>query len=288
MNEQATEQESAISLNDLWDILKSCWILMLIAAILACAITFVYEKYTYDPVYTSSASVYVLRQQNDEITNPNYQASDYTLALYLVADCTELLTSNRVLNRVIENLSLDTTPELLAKQVALTNKENTRVLVISVTAESPEKAKSIVDNLVSVAQVELPEIMGIRQINKIDDGTLKQTPSNSLSKTIPLLIGLVAALLVYAVYFVIALLDDKINQPDDVERYLGLSTLGIIPNRDGTRKKKYKSDGSYYYYYKRSYGYGKYGYGKYGYGHGEHSANAAQSEGEGKGKEKKQ
>ena len=50
------------------------------------------------------------------------------------------------------------------------------------------------------------------------------------------------------IFFVISLLDDGIKSDDDVERYLGLSVLGRIPDTNAPHSKKY----GYY-----GYGYGQ-------------------------------
>ena len=48
------------------------------------------------------------------------------------------------------------------------------------------------------------------------------------------------------IYLVMFLMDDKINDPEDVEKYLKLSILGQIPNKSdaGRRKKYYAYDAS--------------------------------------------
>jgi len=62
------------------------------------------------------------------------------------------------------------------------------------------------------------------------------------------LIGAAAAVLTYSVFLVIYLLDDKIMTNDDIERYLGLSVLGEIPDSKEAGKNRY----GYY----QGYGYG--------------------------------
>ena len=55
-----------------------------------------------------------------------------------------------------------------------------------------------------------------------------------------LLVAFVLAFAIYAIYLIRFLMDDKINSPEDVEKYLGLNVLGQIPNRyDTSRRKKY-------------------------------------------------
>ena len=55
--------------------------------------------------------------------------------------------------------------------------------------------------------------------------------------------GLIAAILVSAIVLIIYLTDDTIKTAEDVEKYLGLSTLGLIPLAEeaGGRKKKKQS-----------------------------------------------
>ena len=60
------------------------------------------------------------------------------------------------------------------------------------------------------------------------------------------LIAFVCALVVYAVYFILYLMDDKISTAEDVERYLGVSTLGVIPNRQDVMRRR--SKGGYHAY----------------------------------------
>ena len=46
-------------------------------------------------------------------------------------------------------------------------------------------------------------------------------------------------------------MNDKINSAEDVEKYLGMSMLGMIPNRNDSVRRKSKY--GYYYYRSSSY-----------------------------------
>ena len=56
-------------------------------------------------------------------------------------------------------------------------------------------------------------------------------------------IGMLAAVVVCGIYVVIYLLDDGIHSDDDVQRYLGLSVLGRIPDLNSINTR-----GKYSYY----------------------------------------
>jgi hypothetical protein len=88
-------------------------------------------------------------------------------------------------------------------------------------------------------------------VSIVMDGRLNTNPSNTTSLTTYALVGIVAAVLVYGIFFLMFMLDDSVWTDEEIEKYLGVSILGDIPDANSTRKK--------------GYGYGKYGkYGAYG------------------------
>ena len=68
-------------------------------------------------------------------------------------------------------------------------------------------------------------------------------------------IGIGAAVVVYLVFAAKLIFDDRIDNDEDIEKYLEIAVIGVIPDANATSGKKYGKYGRY----------GKYGvYGKYG------------------------
>ena len=63
-------------------------------------------------------------------------------------------------------------------------------------------------------------------------GTVPSGPSNANATSNALIFGAIGAVLICAVLIIIFIFDDKIKTPDDVEKQLGLSVLGAIPEID--------------------------------------------------------
>lgn len=63
-------------------------------------------------------------------------------------------------------------------------------------------------------------------------GSIPSSPSNANSTRNAIIFGVIGAILVCAVLIMIFIFDDKIKTPDDVEKQLGLSVLGAIPEID--------------------------------------------------------
>lgn len=249
MEQKATTR--IVTLKDLWEIfVRRLWVLIL-AAVVAMGGMFLAIRLTFVPEYKSTATLYILRQEQRE--NSNGSSDDFSLALKVVNDCDYLLKSHSVLDEVLEDLQLDVSYQDLVKSVSTSNPENTRILEVTVTAESPEEAKRIVDSVCTVGAEKIEEAMGFKQVNLYELGTLNSRPSNVTGLVTYLLVGIVVAVLAYTAFLIAFLLDDRIQTADDIARYLDLSILGDIPNADAPSKGRY----GYYAAYGKNTGKGK-------------------------------
>ena len=235
MNEKKSAR--VVTLKDLWDIFVHRLWLMVLVAILFAGGMYLINYLTFVPAYSSTATLYILRQDNDTITN-NYD-SDFSLALKVVNDCDYLLKGHSVLDEVFGKLNLENSYEELSRSVSTSNPENTRILEVTVVADTPENAKRIVDTLCEIGQDKITEAMNFQQVNLYELGTLDPRPCNTTSIITYALVGIISALIVYVVFLIAFLLDDRIRTEEDIEKYLGLSVLGDIPNANDTKNRQY-------------------------------------------------
>ncbi|MBQ8404304.1 MAG: hypothetical protein IJX55_07780 [Clostridia bacterium] len=244
MDEQTNVK--TIALKDLWDIfVKRAWIMVLVAAI-AVGSFFAISKALYVPEYSSKATIYVL----DKDESGSLGATELNVADKFLYDCTYAIKSEAVLNSVRAELALPQTYKGLYEKVSTSNPSNTRFIEVTVQAASPELAKEIVDAICEESKNLIVSEMNY-EIHVFQEGIFSTEPSNQTSLTTYILVGLVAAVLVYGVFFLMFMLDDSVWTDEEIDKYLGISILGDIPDANSTRRK--------------GYGYGKYGkYGKYG------------------------
>ena len=243
MNE--TNGMRVITLKDLWELFLQRIVVIALAAVIAAGSFFAVDMLTYDPLYSSTATLYILRQTDSEYISSGEAANELNLALRLLYDCNYFLKSRTVLDTVIEDLNLDMTYGELLSRVKTSNPTNTRIMEITVDAETPEQAKAIVDRICEIGPKKVEQAMGMGQVNMYEYGTLPTTPSNSPSILKYAVAGIAAAVVIYAVFLLMYILDDRIRTDEDIERYLNLSILAEIPNVNS-------SSGSGYGYYKGS------------------------------------
>lgn len=231
------EQQTTIrivTLKDLWSIfVHRLWIIAL-SAVVAMGGMFLFVRLTGTAEYESTATLYILRQDQNETANN--ASDDFSLALKVVGDCDYLLKSHAVLDTVIDELNLDIPYERLRESVSTSNPENTRILEVTVVSESPEQAKRIVDSVCRVGTEKIAEAMGFNQVHLYEYGVLNPKPCNTAGLLAYLLTGIAAAVLVYTAFLIAFLLDDRIRTEEDIERELGLSVLGDIPDANASKK----------------------------------------------------
>ncbi len=228
--------ESNIQFKELFYLFASKLWIMILVAVIAAGGVFNFNYFTYEPVYKSTGSIYILRQDSD-IDNGSDYNSDFSLALSVVSDCTKLLTSRTVLNQVIDDNSLSYSYAELNSMISIENPTNTRYLEISVTSDSPEKSKMIVDSVCEIGKDQIVSVMGFNQVNIVDEGTLPSSPTNSVFSYNIILVAMIAFVLTYVVFAIHYIFDEKITDPDVLEKYLKLNVLAVIPDMERSEKK---------------------------------------------------
>lgn len=233
--EKTTTNDDTIDLMRLLFALKRrIWLILAVGLIFAFGAA-AYTRFLVTPVYTSSSTMLVLTKETTLAS-----VADLQLGTQLTKDYSVLIQSRPVLEKTIENLGLDMSYQALRGSISISNPEDTRILSISVNHSDPEMAKAIADELASVSSAYIGDKMEVTPPKIIEEGevpTYKTSPSIRKNTVMGFLAG---AVLVCAVVVVLELLNDSIYTEEDVEKYLGLSTFAVVPDKEPNHKKKRK------------------------------------------------
>ena len=250
MEEESKQVE--ISLSDLWSIFKHCWWIMLIVAVAVTILVYTVLNATHEDEYTATVTIWAMRMPDSGGSQSGVSTSDVSIATYLINDYKLLIKSDAIMEQVINQQNLPLTTNELSRYVSVTNETSTRVMYLSVTTKSAKSAKAIADCWGNVFCNHINETMGGEKM--VELWALPREPdrpSNPISMMTVLLVAFVAAVLVYGIYFIRFILDDKVNAPEDVEKYLALNVLGSIPDKNSLRRRRSKD--AYYYSYGSNY-----------------------------------
>ena len=241
MNENKKNQqqdgEVEINLAELIPYLFHWFWLIAIVGLLTAAIGFAISAFVLTPKYQSTTKVYILNKSNDKDT---VTVSDTQLATYLTKDFKELIKSRTVLETVVNECNLKETAEALNGKISVGNTQDTRIISISVKDENPERAQYIANAVREVAAIHLREVMDLEAVNVVEEANLPKQPVEPSKRKFTLIGFLIGAVITIAILIIRYYLDDSIKTSEDVERYLGMTTLATIPMFDGTESDKKK------------------------------------------------
>lgn len=229
--------EDTIDLLELARVLLKKWWLILLSAVFCGALALLVTITMINPQYQSNAMLYILSK-----TTSVTSLADLQLGSELTADFEVIAKSKPVLDSAIEKLKTESdktfTRDDLNQMLSVSNKSDTRILVISATSTDPTDA-SLVANAVAEATAEqMAYIMKSDEPTTVEKAEVESTPvSPSLKKN--LLMGILAGMVLACGILVVGyLMNDTINTEDDIKRYLDASTLIIIPAEKGLAKKE--------------------------------------------------
>jgi capsular polysaccharide biosynthesis protein len=166
--------------------------------------------------------------------------ADVQLGTSLTSDYIMIAQSRTVAEQVIEELQLDLTTDALIAKVSIENPSDSHILNFTVTDDSPEEAKRIVDKYIDVSAEFIGEKMDQAQPSVWEYGIVDDQPisPNKLKNTIMGI--LVGAILAMAIVVVLYLMDDTVQSSDDIEKYFGLATLASVPSDKKAEKMEQK------------------------------------------------
>lgn len=236
--------EDEIDLLELLMALLNKWYLIAVAGLVCALAGMLFTMFLIPEKFESKTSIYIYNQQTDNMT-----MSDLQTGSTLTKDFEILVKGRNVLENVIEKLNLDLTYGQLNGMVSVTVPANTRIVEITVKTTDPYLSRDIADAVREISSKSIAEVMGVDAVNVVEKANLPEGKSSpSISKN-TVLSGLVGVVLACGIIVLLTLLNDTICTPDDVEKYLELSTLGVIPMDEALaadekkRKKTKKATG---------------------------------------------
>ena len=240
MENQRVNNEIEIDLLEIFRVLLTKSWLILIVGFLTAFACFAFSRFVMAPYYNSTTKIYILNKtDNDSVTY-----NDVQIGTQLTKDYAELINSRYVLEEVIEKLSLAEEYKTLLKKVSVSTPADTRIVSITVEDEDPMQAMEIADCIREVASDHIQNVMDIEAVNVVEAANMPTEKAGPSVLMWTFIGGAIGAVLSSAIILIRHFLDDTIKSSEDVEKYLGLSTLALIPlveeNEDSKKKRKKK------------------------------------------------
>ena len=229
----AEDEEIEIDLLQLLMAIRQHLVAVIVVALLFAGVAGGITKFFIAPTYTSTASMLVLTKETTLSS-----LADLQLGSKLTVDYSSLIRSRQVLETVIANLQLPGTYRELRSKISITNPTDSRILQISVVENDPMLAKQVVDELADVSAAYISDIMEMTPPKVFEDGEVPLTKTGPNTKRNVMVGFLLGFVLAAGLIVLREIMNDSIVSEEDVERYLGLTTLASLPDKEQAEKPK--------------------------------------------------
>ena len=226
------QNEETIDLLELFGMLWQHIFQILICTVIGAAVAFGVTKFLMVPQYQSSAMMIVNTRQD---VNANVTSDQINSATKLVETYSIIVKSDTVLSRVIDDLGLNLNYGELKGKVTVKSVNSTQVMEISVEDADPAAAQIICQKITQVCPDLIKDAVEAGSVKLISAASTPAQPvsPNTLKNTaVGAMLGLVACA---GVLVLRMLLNNKINNDADVQKYLDLPVLGVIPVYEGDK-----------------------------------------------------
>lgn len=196
---------------------------MLIGGITGLIISSFITFFIMKPQYSSTADLVVSEPASQEMNLSTIQTNFSLLNTY-----EGIIKKTNVLEQVIEDTGINMSVDELYKATTVNTEENSLLLSINVTAESPYEAAELAN---SISENFVNEVQNTLQVNNVFIWNYAVPNTSPISPNIPfnLFVGILLGISVVIFYLIIKHISDTSVKSENIIASMGLTTLGIVP-----------------------------------------------------------
>lgn len=224
-----------IDLRELFRMFLKRWWVLAVCAVVCAVAAGLWTYYMIVPVYEANTTLYIGRNADEQ---SGQLANDLYIGTMVITDYREIAKSRIVASEVIKELGLSNySTNQMAGKINVSQKNDTRVIQISVQDVNPKMAMDITNKVAEVFQKKVVEIMHIDNAQIIDTAELPKAPISPDKRRNVILAFVIGLAIGAGIVFLIEFLDDTIKTQEDVKKYIDLPVVGNIPVFPGMRRR---------------------------------------------------
>ncbi|MEG0136982.1 MAG: Wzz/FepE/Etk N-terminal domain-containing protein [Cetobacterium sp.] len=221
------EDEEELDLMDLVFTLLRRWKLITLTAIPVFALG-VFFAATRPTVYKGEMTLMVSSGRN--YVASSLESGELSVNQKLATTYAEMAKSRVILNNVIKKYDLDESLKELQEKVTINPVEDTELLQLTYKNGDPVMAAAVVNEIGNEFMLKVREVMNFQNIKVVEPA---EVPKEALPKkrALILAISLVLSVMVGCMSaFIVEFFFCKLRKPKDIEKILGTSMLGMVPD----------------------------------------------------------
>lgn len=219
--------EEVIDLREYFSIIKKKWYIIAILCVICVAASSVYSFFIAKPVYQAETTLIVKTEKAEG--SQTVSGDQVSVSQKLAVTYGEVIKSRTVLENVIKNLNLKETYGELSGKISVSTVSDTQIIKISVKDTNNANAAKIANEIPKVFTKEAIRIADANGVEVIDKAKIPIDPVAPNKKMNIAIAGVLGIMVGVFSIFMIEFLDNKMRNPQDIEKELGLTLLGVVP-----------------------------------------------------------
>jgi capsular polysaccharide biosynthesis protein len=225
------EEESTLDLAEFWEIIKKNSKLILLITIIATLFTGFLSYFVIPKTYEARTSIIIgLDVSDSEYNDKKIQYNDVLMYKQMIKTYAEIAKQDIVSEKTIKTLGIEADTENFQKNITITPQPDTQIIILKFKNKSPEEAQKIANTFTDTFVEEARRLNPGGSIQIMDNAKVPKfpvSPRPKLNTAIAFVLGILISL---GIVFLREYMDDTIKTEEDVEKYLNIPVIGIIPN----------------------------------------------------------
>lgn len=222
------EEEITLDLRDFFYILRKRIKLILFITVACTLVSAILSFFVIKPTYEAKTTIVIGKTESSQGDKSQYNYNDIMMFQKLVKTYAEIGKSTVVAERASAKVK-DISADKLQKMITVTPQADTQIIQFKVENNNPEKAYTIMNAVCNSFIEEAKRIYPSGSIQVMDGAKVPEKPikpKKAMNIAIAFLIGLMASV---GLTFVLEYMDKTIKTEEDINKYLDLPVIGIIP-----------------------------------------------------------
>lgn len=217
-----------MDLRDLFRVLKKRKYIFITIPLVAMITSAIVSWYFIPPSYEATTTLMVGRNQTGQALPMDY--AQILANKQLVKTYREIAQSRVISQLIITEAKLNVTPAQLNQKIRVELVEDTELIEIKVEDLKPEQALRIANIAAKVFVEKISSINNVNNVRILDTADLPNTPFKPNKKLNVLIAAIVGIMVSTGLIILLEYVDTTLKTAEDVNKYLGIPVLGIIPN----------------------------------------------------------
>ncbi|WP_297595836.1 Wzz/FepE/Etk N-terminal domain-containing protein [uncultured Cetobacterium sp.] len=221
------EDEEELDLMDLVFTLLRRWKLIMLVAIPIFALG-VFFAATRPTVYKGELTLMVSSGRNYSANS--LDGGELSMNQKLATTYAEIAKSRAILNNVIKKYDLDESLKELQEKVTIEPVEDTELLQLTYKNGDPLMAAAVVNEIGNEFMLKVREVMNFQNIKIVEPAEVPKEPLPKKRALILAISFVLSGMIGCMVAFIVEFFFCKLRKPKDIEKILGTTMLGMVPD----------------------------------------------------------